>query len=133
MKLIRDFMKECADEMDEMLGTVVSSNNIDYIDEDLVDKIFSHYVYCKIKSYIWFLLSVIASAMVTVCIISQNVSPNLPHPVRIILPLAIIFRIPMNKAQIRDYIMEGFGKDAVELFKNNRDLWHAINNDSKEE
>ena len=133
MKLIRDFMKQCADEMDEMLGTVINSNDIDYIDEDLVDGIFHRYVYCKIKSYIWFLLSVVASAMTIICILSQNATPNLPHPVRIVLPLAIIFRIPMNKTQIRDYVMEGFGKDAVELFKNNRDLWHSKNNDSKEE
>lgn len=133
MKLIQDFMKQCSDEMDELLTTVVASNNIDYMDDDFVERIFQHYVYCKIKSYVWFLLSAFASAMTIVCILSQNVMPNLPHPARIILPLAIIFRIPMNKTQIRDYIMEGFGKDTVELFKNNRDMWHSTNDDSKEE
>ena len=132
MKAIRDFMDQSFDELDELLSTVIESNSIDYIDESLISILYHHYVYYKIKSYVWFLLSCFASAVATVCIISEEIL-NLPRLARIVLSLAIIFRIPINKIQIRDYIMGEYGKTAVKYFKENMDLWHSKNSDSKEE
>ena len=134
MKLIKNFVDACADELDELLVNVADSNNIDHMDEDFVYEILVQYTYCKIKAYVWFLLSVMASAMAIICILSQSIAPSIPKPARIAISLAIIFRIPMNKTQIRDYVMEKFGKDTVEYFKSHRDSWHIKNDDdSKEE
>ena len=120
-----NFLEQWGDECNELVENVIDAQQIDWIDEGLINRVFGEYIHYKIRQIFWVYFYTFVIFIVCVWILLDE-SLTFSKPIRYILAIAGIKFISIMRMIVEDYIGRQFSETVVKMFKQNPDSWHQI-------
>lgn len=126
------FLDKWGDECNELVENVIDAQQIDWIDEGLINRVFGEYIYYKIRQIFWVYFYTFVIFIICVWVLLDE-SLTFNKPIRYILAIAGIKFISIMRMIVEDYIGRQFSETVVKMFKKNPDSWHQITQEEDED